>query len=1430
MSDEATGNDSGSHLRLKAGKTVGPGRFTLIKELGRGGMGVVWLAQDTSLGEQIALKFLPPEVCHDPVALNDLRRETVRSHRLTHPNIIRIHDFQQQPDGVAFISMEYVDGQTLSGWRLQQPKQVFAWEQLAPLVKQLCTALDYAHGEGVIHRDLKPANVMLDSRGRVKLADFGIAAVVNDSMSRVSVRSSTGGTLAYMSPQQLRGQRPTVADDVYALGACLYELLTSRPPFYTGDITHQVLNEPPTPVGERALDLGVDNPVPPEVAAVIMACLAKDPAQRPASAEAVAAWVGLAVPAANPAVLTAVVVEGQQPEDLPQQPEEEEPAQVAAGESWLKRPWVRAVVGVAACLVLGGLGWLAFRGNGVDRPGLATPVGNGSSTEAASSKPVSGGIETDILTSVPPDFEWVRQIGGPGGGWPADVAVDQSGNVYVSGGFSGTADFGETNITSRGGTDGFVAKYDFRGSLQWVRTLGGPADDYVGGVDVDPDGNALVVGTFRGGAYCGAIALTNGGQWGMSFVAKYDQAGREIWAVPGDEGQAYEVAVDGRGNAYFTGHINHASRFGSHAVPGWGGNDMFVAKVDPSGEFLWAQMAGGSGKEQGRGISVDRGGNCYVGSDAMAGATFGSSKFASVTGEVDGFLAKYSADGTFQWVKQFDELVWAVAAIRDGCYFSVRGLGIPHPARLDAGGNLRWEAKPVGDAKLNTYCATTDAEENLYLAGDAWEGRIQFGDWPVIDATATARAYFMKYRPGGQLEWVKVLPGTTGLAFPHGMAVGSDGALLVAGTFDKEVDFGISKLTSHGGNDIFVAKLRPGSGLRTAETPPREQPATGNRWTNTLGMVFAPVPGTEVKFSIWETRVQDFAAFVDASGHDMGNQLVMGRGDGWKNRTGYNWRNPGFPQGPTHPVVGANWNDAQAFCRWLTDKEQAAGAIAKGQRYRLPTDTEWSAAVGRAKFPWGNSWPPPPRSGNYGGTETIGADWPWGRMTNYTDDHVFAAPVGSYPPNALGLYDLGGNVWEWCEDYYRAEMNPEELRAVFKSMNNDGGGQRRRVFRGASWVDPFLEMLASANRLGTGGTAPEARCDTVGFRVVLDSPPSSTAQATTPAAPAASEQPVEKWRKALASAEQSFNSINDRESLALVHEIASSLNQAGGASPQSLAGYAKKLQDAMHDLIRRGAAQSASWLSWVLDQTLSRWDDPGADGPAANASRRSPGRLGADGLVLHLPFDEPATNGTVRDVSGVGNHGRVIGAQWVAEGRLGGAYRFCMTNLTDCIVVPDSDTLDVEKVTVAAWIKTDDADGFWNRILDKDWRKGYNLCMGGHGQPGGRVDFRGRVLFSANVLPVGSNGRVADGGWHHVAGTYDGAMRRLYVDGVLQSWTRSERPGPIPKNNWDIGIGNTKVDYGTGEFFGYDGLIDDVRVYNRALSAAEIRALYDAQK
>ncbi len=273
-------------------RKVGHGRFTLLKELGRGGMGVVWLAHDRDLDSNVAVKLLPEEVFADALTLSEMRAEVLKSRRLTHPNIVRIHDLVCPPDEGPVISMEYIDGQNMADMKARSEGQFIRWDHLEPLVQQLCSALDYAHRQGVVHRDLKPSNLMIDETGHVRLADFGVAAVLNES--RVGQSGSVGGgTLLYMSPQQMQSHPPSVADDIYALGATLYDLLTSRPPFYTGDLVNQVLNEAPEPIEKRLARFRIQNDVPSDVCAMVMACLAKDPEQRPLSAQAVADWLGI---------------------------------------------------------------------------------------------------------------------------------------------------------------------------------------------------------------------------------------------------------------------------------------------------------------------------------------------------------------------------------------------------------------------------------------------------------------------------------------------------------------------------------------------------------------------------------------------------------------------------------------------------------------------------------------------------------------------------------------------------------------------------------------------------------------------------------------------------------------------------------------------------------------------------------------------------------------------------------------------------------------------------------------------------------------------------------------------------------------------------------------------------------------------------------
>ena len=203
-------------------------------------------------------------------------------------------------------------------------------------------------------------------------------------------------------------------------------------------------------------------------------------------------------------------------------------------------------------------------------------------------------------------------------------------------------------------------------------------------------------------------------------------------------------------------------------------------------------------------------------------------------------------------------------------------------------------------------------------------------------------------------------------------------------------------------------------------------PAPGQPFINSLGMKFVPV--SDIRVSIWETRVQDYAIFLQA--------------------TGRRYEPTDFQQAPTHPIVKVNWFDAVAFCKWLTEKEHDENLIEDRQSYRLPTDKEWSLAVGlqneiggtpqardgkiKNEFPWGKQWPPPASAGNYGIPQKRGA----------------TAPVGSFKANSLGLYDLGGNVWEWCADTYKG---------------GTGGATRDwGVLRGASWATTNkLEMQSS---------------------------------------------------------------------------------------------------------------------------------------------------------------------------------------------------------------------------------------------------------------------------------------------------------------------------------------------------------------------------------
>ena len=200
-------------------------RYRIVGRLGKGGMGEVYRADDLKLGQSVALKFLSEKLAEDEASLRRLHDEVRIAREIAHPSVCRVYDIGEA-DGVPFITMEYVDGEDLS--ILLRRIGRFPTDRAVQVARQVCAGLAAAHDKGVLHRDLKPANVMIDGRGRVRITDFGIAALAD----QMEGRSVQAGTPAYMAPEQLAGREVTIQSDIYSLGLILYEIFTGKEAFH----------------------------------------------------------------------------------------------------------------------------------------------------------------------------------------------------------------------------------------------------------------------------------------------------------------------------------------------------------------------------------------------------------------------------------------------------------------------------------------------------------------------------------------------------------------------------------------------------------------------------------------------------------------------------------------------------------------------------------------------------------------------------------------------------------------------------------------------------------------------------------------------------------------------------------------------------------------------------------------------------------------------------------------------------------------------------------------------------------------------------------------------------------------------------------------------------------------------------------------------
>ncbi len=436
--------------------------------------------------------------------------------------------------------------------------------------------------------------------------------------------------------------------------------------------------------------------------------------------------------------------------------------------------------------------------------------------------------------NAPQAYCWLRQGGGAGADSSYGIAVDPVGNCVVSGIFEGTATFGETNLVSRGLSDVFIAKYDRFGTLLWVQQAGGARADTSLGLALDSQANSYVTGYFTGTARFGEIDLTTTGTYDW-FVAKYDPEGKLLWAKTSGRSDAAfgtAIAVDSDGNAYITGGFALNAFFGSEEFLNGRNTDAFFAKFDRAGVLQWAKRAGGDGEDQGTGIGVDSQGLCYATGFFEERADFGTETLASF-GNQDAFLCQFNARGEQQWVQQAggngktqsagltvnqDGQCWVAGYFETTAYFDTNELSSEgffdfFLAKYQPDGKVAWARNTGQSLSINAASVGTDGFGNSYVTG-SFMGDATFEGVTLTNNTVS-KAFVAKYNPEGDFVWAKKLGSGATPCAAFGIAPNVGGTCYIVGETTGKLDFDGTTLDAGEKSDVFLAKLLGDSGAAT---------------------------------------------------------------------------------------------------------------------------------------------------------------------------------------------------------------------------------------------------------------------------------------------------------------------------------------------------------------------------------------------------------------------------------------------------------------------------------------------------------------------------------------------------------------------------------------------------------------------------------------
>jgi len=430
-----------------------------------------------------------------------------------------------------------------------------------------------------------------------------------------------------------------------------------------------------------------------------------------------------------------------------------------------------------------------------------------------------------------PDWQWASQAGGSGNDHSKGIALDENGNCYVVGYFDSTMTFDTYSLTSSGDYDIFVAKMDANGNWLWAAKAGGSGSDYGYEIAIDDNGNSYVTGWFEGTATFGTYSLTSSGSTDI-FVARIDADGNWLWATKtggSSHDYSFGIAVDDNSNCYVTGSFYGPATFGSYTINSSGARDIFVAKIDANSNWQWASQAGGSGMDIGQAIAIDDNGNSYVTGSFYGTVTFGTYSLTS-SGGTDIFVARLDADGNWLWATQAGgsnlNISTEIAIDDNGnCYvvgyfdstvtFGTYSLTSSEAfdifvAKIDANGNWLWAVKAGGNSDDMGIAIASDINGNSYITG-YFASTVTFGTYSLTSSGAFD-IFVAKIDANGNWLWATQAGGDN---FDSGsaIAINDNGDNYMTGNFYSTATFGSYTLNSSGSSDIFVTKLNSNTSI-----------------------------------------------------------------------------------------------------------------------------------------------------------------------------------------------------------------------------------------------------------------------------------------------------------------------------------------------------------------------------------------------------------------------------------------------------------------------------------------------------------------------------------------------------------------------------------------------------------------------------------------